>query len=178
MYNQHPYNNTVYAGNNFGVSLSTPPVYSPSVITAVVNVEQGLAVPKFVVGGVGGSAVTAALFKKGTSYSFNLWRSKRYSIGTPFTIRSINLTFTQEIASDMLIVPVLSIDNGSRLVPGTPIDYAHYLDSPHSVTLTPYNFDSNVYGEKDFCLELHFRGATLVGVVLPITIDIETEDHG
>lgn len=178
MYNHHQYNNRWYEGNNFGFNVSIPPTYSPSVITAIANVEQGMAVPKFIIGGAGGADQnTRALMKKATTYVFSMWQSKRYSIGTPFNIVEINLPLSQEPLTDTLIFPVLNFDDGERIVAGNPIRLFNYPDGGSHITLGPGNFDGNVHGERNFVLELHFRGS-LTDVLLPIKIQIETEEQG
>lgn len=178
MYNQYPYNGRWYEGNNFGVSLSTPPVYSPSVITAVANVQQGMAVPKFVMGGMTSAVGEAfALMKKSTSYVFSMWQSKRYSIGSPFNVVEINLPLSHAPETDTLIIPILNFDDGETVVAGTPIRLLDYPEGGSHITLGAANFDYDVHGERNFMLEFHFRG-TLTDVMLPINIQIETEEQG
>jgi hypothetical protein len=179
MFNHFPYNHTPFVGNNVGEALGTPPVFPTSLITAVAQIESGMAQPKFVIGGTGGTyGDTAKLFKIGTTHSYSMWRSKRYTIGAPFNVASIAFSLTGAIAADMLIIPVLNFDDGATLAEGLPIDLAHYPDGDSAVTLTPATFNYVTHGEKNVALELHFRGEALIGVQLPIVIDIETESQG
>lgn len=178
MYNHRQYNNRQYEGSNFGFDFDTPPVYSPSVITAVANVEQGVAVPKFIIGGAGGADQnTRALMKKSTSYVFSMWQSKAYLIGVPFNIVSIELPLHHEVETDDLLIPVLNFDDGDTVVAGNAIRLFEYQDAPQHIILGAGNFNYNVHGNRSFHLELHFRG-TLNAVMLPIKIEVETEEQG
>lgn len=179
MYNHHPYNQREYFGGNRAFVTSTPPVYSPSLVTAVARVEQGFSIPKFVFGGVGGAnQSTYGLFKKATTYGFSMWQSKRYVVGMPFNINDISIPLKQTPTTDTLIIPVLNFDDGENVVAGHAIDLASYQDGEKVITLSPYTFEGNVHGDRNFCLELHFRGTALATVTLPISIEIETEEQG
>lgn len=179
MFNQYQYNQTILLGDNKGYDRTIPPVYNKSIITAVARVEQGLSVPKVVMGGRGGdNASEFGLFKKSDTYSFNMWRSKRYQIGEPFNVLSIKLPLTNDLVTDMIIIPVLNFDDGEKLIAGNSIELMNYPDAPSHIELTPYTFDSNVHGDRNFALELHFRGVGLIGVTFPIDIKIETETLG
>lgn len=153
------------------------PSYNSSLITAVVRAQQGLSFPVFVAGGRGGaSGTTYALEKKGTSYTYALWRSKVYSIGGPFEVRAIKFGLTAAVASNMTITPVISLDDDSSVVSSTVINSTNYANSELFIQLAPDNFGGNVKGEKNFYLEFRFSGSALVGIMLPIMIDIETEE--
>lgn len=180
MFNQYPFNHYPYQGQLLSVVDYTElPAYNPSVITAVAHVEQGLSVPKFVIGGKGGAAQNYfALFKKSGTYGFNLFRTQRVVIGREFNLTEIIFSLTEPIAANMKIVPVLYFDNETRVVQGNVIDSTNYDESQDSITLNPANFDNNVHGTKDFFLELQFWGTDLIGVQLPINMIVETEDVG
>lgn len=155
------------------------PSYNQSIVTAVSHLEQGLSVPKFVIGGRGGGARNYhALFKKSTTHQFNLFRSQRFVVGKAFNLIQIELSLTSPISSGMSIVPVLHFDNDERKVVGTTINSTNYPNSENSLTLTAYSFNSNVHGNKDFYLELQFWGTALIGISLPVRMIIETEDVG
>lgn len=176
MFNQYPYNHAVFQGANKNYDAATPPSYNPSLITAVAHIEQGLSVPKVIMGGIGNKQ--RGLYKKSNSYSFNMWRSKRYVIGKPFNILSIKLPLTDNLVTDMIIVPVLNFDDGDKVVAGKSIELMNYTDAPAYIELSAFNFDANVHGNRNFALELHFRGTSLIGVSLPIKIELETETYG
>mgnify|MGYP001611237249 CR=1 FL=1 len=88
------------------------------------------------------------------------------------------MKLSNELVTDSLIVPVLNFDDGDRIVEGHEIDLASYTEAPFHITLTPYTFNADVHGNKNFCFELHFRGSALVGVSMPIIIELETESQG
>jgi hypothetical protein len=179
MFNQHPYNQRWYEGTNEGRDLSTPPTYSTSLITALAHIESGLSIPKVVMGGKGGTnANEYGLFKKSNNYSYNLWRSKRYNVGRPFNFVGARIPLTDNLTTDTRIVPVLNFDDGDQLVRGNVIDLYHYPDGPAYIELSAFNFGSNSHGEKNLALEFHFIGYDLIGVSLPIEIDIEIESQG
>lgn len=179
MFNQHLYNSSIYQGNNLGYDRRIPPVYSESIITAVSHVQQGLSIAQFLMGGKGGvNSQTYSLFSKGNDYAFSMWQSKRFVVGDPFNILSIGFSLTEALSDDMLIIPVLSFDDDERRIAGNIMSVDTYPGWGRSFTLTPYSFGSDVHGESNFCLEIHFRGTDLVSVALPILIDIETESQG
>lgn len=180
MFNQYPFNHYPWQGlAEPATDYTVLPTYSPSVITAVAHVEQGLSVPKFVVGGKGGAAQNYfALFKKSGTYGFNMFRTQRVVIGREFNVVEIILNLTEPIGANMKIVPVLRFDNETHSVQGNVIDSTNYDESQDSITLNPANFNYNVHGTKDFFLELQFWGTDLLGVQLPINMIVETEDVG
>jgi len=179
MYNQSPYNNDKYIGDNKQYTRNVPPIYNTSLITAVNHVEQGLSMANVIMGGKGGyNADEYGLFKKSDSYSFNMWISKRYTIGEPFNFLSAEIPLTNDLVTDMIIIPVLNFDDGERLVAGTEIELRNYPDAPSHIDLTPYTFKSDVHGDRNFALEFHFRGIGLIGISIPIVINIETEELG
>lgn len=178
MFNHYPFNGGLFSGNTFGFRLTDPPTQDTSLITTVARVEQGLSIPKVIMGGLGGNNGSEfALFKKSTSYDFQMWKSKPFLINAPFNIQTIQLTLSEDLSTDMVIVPVLSFDNDTTRVAGTVISEINYDLGTDRITLTPYNFANRVHGENNFILELHFRGTVLLGVIPPITIQLETEER-
>jgi hypothetical protein len=152
------------------------PSYNPSIITAIAHIQEGISSPKFVIGGKGGSgATTFTMQKKGTSYTFAVWRSRPFVIGKPFLVQGISFKLAKAIAANMTITPVLGFDNGSNVVEGTVINSTNYTASQRHITLYPDNFANNVRGTKDVYLELRFSGSALVPIAPPIKIEIETE---
>jgi len=179
MFNQFPFNHNVFQGDNKGYARNIPPVYNTSVITAINHIQQGLSEANVIMGGKGGSNGTEfGLFKKSNSYAFNMFTTGMFNIGEPFNILSIKLPLNNDLITDMIIIPVLNFDDGERKIAGTEIELMNYTDAPSHIDLTPYTFDSNVHGERNFVLELHFRGVGLIGISLPIEINIETEELG
>jgi len=153
------------------------PSYNTSIITAVGKVQQGIALPQFVIGGKGGSGGTSfKLFKKDTAYTFSLWRSQKYKIGRPFKINEIRIPLSAALATNMTIIPVVYFDDEATNSIGTTINSTNYPDSDKMIFLTPDNFAQALSGKKNFYLELQFTGSALIGVVMPITIDAELTD--
>lgn len=168
-------NNSVDLGNNRGWDFIGYPIYPSSVLTTLGHIQQGLSFPIFVIGGQDENG-TYNLQKKGTSYSFALWRSKVFNVGQPFNVRSIKIPMTNAIASNMVIRPKLYFDNESSEVAGVTIDSNNYSNSDDLVELGADSFRFNVHGSFNFSLELQFTGSALIGVSLPIEIEIETEE--
>lgn len=152
------------------------PAYNTSVITAVARAQLGISAPKFLIGGKGGSGgTTYSINKKTNSYTFSLWRSKVFVIDADFNIKAIYLTLTGEVGAYHTITPVIGLDDGATIVEGTIINNTNYVNSERYIVLTQSNFTGNIHGEKNFYLELRFSGAALIGVSLPIRVEIETE---
>jgi hypothetical protein len=170
--------NCVDAGGNTGwaFACNVLPAYSVSVITAMARVQEGLPTPKVIMGGKGGaSGTTYSLFKKASTYTFGVWRSKVYSFDDPFNVTGIRIPLSAAIGSNMVVVPNLYFDNGSRSAVGTPINSSNYDNNQNYIFLSPDNFENNVHGEDNFWLELQFIGTSLISVLPPIDIDVETE---
>lgn len=150
------------------------PSYNTSIITAVLKAQQGLALPKFVMGGKGGAAgATYQLQKKDTTYAFALWESEKYRIGQPFKIISIKIPLALAVAANMVITPVLKIDDDATTVAGTIINNTNYTNSEKLIFLTPDNFGGNVTGDKNFYLQLQHSGSALLPVTFPIEVKVE-----
>lgn len=150
------------------------PIYSNSIITAVGKALQGVAFPKFVIGGQGGPGGTSyELHKASTSYNFALFRSKKYLIGQRFKITEIRIPLSIALAANMTIIPVIHFDDEASSSPGTTIDSNNYPDSDKMIFLAPDNFSQGTIGQKNFYLELQFTGSALLGVNLPISIEYE-----
>lgn len=150
------------------------PVYTPSIITAVKKVLQNLPVPQFIMAGY--NASTYKLFKKSTSYVFNLWRSPVYQIGQNFDILAIRIPIHPDMTTNMSIIPVLYFDNEDSNSVGTTLNSTNYPNSDRLIYLTPKNFSNTVHGRNNFFLELQFIGSALSVVELPITIDLEVQE--
>lgn len=179
MLGSRPLGTSLLTGVSNPVNYAVLPNYSPSVITAVSHIQQGLSVPQFVIGGRGGSGQnTHWLLKKSTIYGFNLWQSEKFLIGMPFSIKRIDLQLTSPIASGITLIPVLRFDDGSTATVGTSITSTNYSNSENKIVLRPDNFNFAVRGNRNFFLELQFWGSGLIGVAMPIDIIIETENVG
>lgn len=167
--------NSTDSGNNDGWIFFLP-VYKPSLISAVTRVQQGISAPSFIIGGQQhGDSETYALFKKSNSYNFNMWRSWLFEVSKPFNITSIEIPLTGPIASGFSIIPVLGFDDGQRRVIGTTISSGNYDAGERYIKLQPDDFDFDVHGENNFYVELCFFGNGLMGIALPINIELETE---
>lgn len=154
------------------------PVYTTSVITAVQKTQQNFPFPQFIMGGKGGSAgTTYQLFKKGTTYSFSLWRSGKFLIGQPFQVKRIAIPLSAAIAANMSIIPVIQFDDEASSTVGTAINPTNYPNGEQAIILTPDNFASGVIGQKNFYLELQHNGTALLGVTFPIDIEVEILDR-
>lgn len=130
-------------------------------------------------GGKGGSGgTTYQLFSKATTYSFNLWRSQLFTIGSPFRVNvvAVKFSFASVIAANMTITPVLGFDDGSNIVSGTVINSTNYPNSEDAIIMTADNFGFNVHGINNFYLEFRFSGSALATIVLPIDIEVEKEN--
>lgn len=114
-----------------------------------------------------------ALFKKDTSYTFGLWRSKVYKIGEPFKITKMIIPLSSAIAQGREFVPILHFDDDSSLSVGNFVNDLNYPDSPQVITLTPDNFNFKVVGINSFFLEIKFTGSQLLGVTFPVLIEYE-----
>lgn len=156
----------------FGVG--TLPVYSTSLITAVQKVEQALPFTKFVI--AGRNASTYKLFKKSTTYAFNLWRSPVYQIGQNFDILAIRIPIMPDMTTNMSIIPVLYFDNEDSNSVGTTLNSTNYPNSDRLIYLTDKDFTNTVHGRNNFFLELQFTGSALSVVELPISIDLEVQE--
>ena len=152
------------------------PTYSPSLISAVHHVQQGLAAPKFIMGGRGGaSGTTYTLFKQSTTYGFTVWRSQLFTVAAPFNIVAINFQLMTPMAANMTITPVLGFDDGTTIVAGTILNSTNYPNNESAISLSPDHFGFSVHGLNNFYLEFQFSGTALTGIFLPIEIKIETE---
>lgn len=140
------------------------------------GIQQNLPFPRFVMGGVGGgSGTTYALFKKSSSYVFNVWRSPVFNIGHDFDILSIKFAVMPDMAANMSIIPVIYFDNEDSNSVGTTINFTNYPNSEKLITLTSKNFGNGVHGKNNFFIEFQFTGSALAVVELPITIELEVE---
>lgn len=148
------------------------PSRASSVITAVSRVQQNLSSPVFVMGGR--NASTYKLFKKSTTYAFNMWRSPVYRIGSKFDVMKIKFAVTPAMTTNMSIIPVLYFDNEASNSIGATINSTNYTNSERYIVLTAKNFSNATRGQDNFFLELQFTGSALAVVKLPITIEIET----
>lgn len=153
------------------------PTYHPSIVTSVLGTQQNLAFPRFVIGGVGQDGGTSySLFKKGTQYRFNVWRSPVYNIGHDFDVLAIKFSVMPRIGANMSIIPVLYFDNEESSSVGTTINNTTYPNSEKLIKLTSKSFGNAVHGRNNFFLELQFTGSALIAVELPLTIELEVED--
>lgn len=150
------------------------PTYNTSVITAVGKSQQGLAFPKFIMGGKGGpGGTTYQLFKKSDTYSFAILRSEKKLVGRPFKINEIKFLLSVAMAANMSIVPVIRFDDENSFAVGATINSTNYPNSDKYIFLTPDNFSQALSGDKNFYLELQFTGSALVGVGFPISVEAE-----
>ena len=150
------------------------PTYASSIITSVAKVAQLLPFPTYVIGGR--NASTYKLFKKSTTYVFNVWRSPVYQIGKNFDVMEITLPIYPNMTTNMSIIPVLYFDNEDSNSVGTTLNSTNYVDSERLITLTSKNFSNTVHGRNNFFLELQFQGSALAVVGLPISIDIDIQE--
>lgn len=153
------------------------PSRNSSLISAVSRVSQGLAAPSFVMGGR--SASTYKLFKKATSYVYNLIRSEVFHVGHPFLVREINIPLASLPVTNTEIIPVLYFDNEQSSSVGTAINPTNYTDPTNlTMMLTADNFPDGTRGTNNFFLELQFTGSALLPVKpgRDFTIVVETEE--
>lgn len=162
----------VDSGNNTNWLFLNLPSYPVSIITAIARVQQGLAFPKFIMGGKDEND-NFMLFKKGTSYTFSLARSDVYKIGEPFKVKTIRIPLSQPLATNEVIVPVLWFDSESNASVGTLINTTNYATGKQVIILTEDNFRNKVAGNHSFFLELRFTGSALIGATFPISVEVE-----
>ncbi len=151
------------------------PTYNPSILTASSHHRSGLNAHNLIFGGKIGEHSEYALFKKSTEYTFAMWRSQLFTIGKGFNITAIKLQLTHSVTTGNEIVPVLVFDNGSRSKNGIKINPTNYPNGERLIIQSPDVYDYQVHGTKNFYLELRFTGSALIGVKLPIVIELETE---
>jgi len=154
----------------------TLPVYDTSSLSSIARIEQGLSAPRFVVGGRGGSGGTSyALYKKGSTYTFNLFRSQVFHVGTFFRVTEISIPLSGSIDTDMEITPVVYFDNGLVSSTGTVINSTNYPDGDMLIVMNGDNFNNGLRGTNNFYIEFQFTGGTLISVAMPVTITVETD---
>lgn len=153
------------------------PVYNPSLVVTVARVQQNMAFPQFIIGGQGGvDQDEYQLFKKSSSYGFNVWRSPVYKIGSDFNILQITIPLIADIAAGMSIIPKLYFDDEARTTLAPTINLNNYDSDQKLIILTAQSFNNEVFGKYNFFLELQFWGAVLSPVSLPIYIDLDIHE--
>ena len=141
------------------------------------RVYQDMAFPGIICGGVSENGGGAALYgQTGTPfYSFALWRSRVFQVGQFFKINSIRFSIYPSVENGVEILPVLRIDNETLTSVGTTINNTNFEDGTSSFILTADNFNNGMKGTSNFYFEFQFTGTSLINVLLPINIEIETE---
>lgn len=148
---------------------------SNGLVTALKNVQQGSAFPKFIIGGTDGTNFN--LDKQSTTYQTWYWRSQVINVGSTFTVREIKLRLGTAVGANMTIVPKLFFDNEASSQAGTTINSTNYANSEKFVTLTTDDFSQNTSGSNNFYLELKGTGTALLPILLPIVIEIEIDEN-
>ena len=105
----------------------------------------------------------------GSSADRCLWQSLTYTIGQPFRINKISLSFGEVIAADTVIVPAIRVDDDSATFTLTQVDNTNYVNTERRIVLRPA-----AYGLNNFNFRLTWTGANTVSVTLPILIEGET----
>lgn len=146
---------------------------SNGLITAVSQALQGAAAPSFVMGGYDGTNYN--LDKKSTSYGTHVFRSGLFRIGRKFSIVALRLPLTAAIAANMTITPKFYFDHGATSKTGTVINSTNYPNSDKVIYQGESDYE-NVGGHHNLELELTFSGTALVGVSLPIEIEIDDDE--
>lgn len=147
---------------------------SNGVITAVAQVQQGAAFPRFIMGGTDGTNFN--LDKQSTTYGTHYWRGPVSNIGRGFSVERVALRLGAAVAANMTLVPKLFFDNESSSQAGTTINSTNYANSDRQVTMVPADFSNAVAGKNNLYLELKWTGTALLPVLLPIDIEIEVEE--
>jgi hypothetical protein len=162
-----------YSGENGGAL----PTYNPSLTCALARVNQGMALPTFVFGGVGGAGEDEyKLFKKDETYGFHLFRSEVFQIGMDFDILEITFPIIPGVTGNIEIVPKIYFDNESEVAVGNTINTTNYPNGDKLITLNSKSFSNSVHGKYNFFLEFQITGADLVTIALPINITIDVLD--
>jgi len=171
-------NNSINTSGNTGWTFTgTAPSYNTSIVTAIARIQQGFAVPKFVMGGKGGAgATTYGLFKQSTTYGLTTWRSRPFVLPQPFQFNWLRLRLSTPVTTGVLISLSLRFDNGANIVYGNNISPINYSHGETMIYMTSDNFSGKTVGNKNVVLELDFQGSVLCAVELPITMMLETLD--
>lgn len=158
------------------VASGSYPTYATSMISAIARVEQGLAFPKFIIGGQGlGQASPYQLFKKSSTYGTSYLRSPLYHVGSHFRVTEISIPFAQPIADQMNVVAVLRFDHEQSSSQSDPITSAIYTEGEQYIVLQPENFPDGARGSNNFYVEFQISGPALCTISVPINITIEIE---
>jgi len=146
-------------------------------ITSLKRVQQASNVdPKVIVGWGDGSGY--GLDKSGTGTFNSVWRSELFKINKPFRIERIRIPLGTALATNMEIVPKLIIDDGSATKTLQTINTTNYTAGARKIIYKPEELltdDAN--GENNFMLELNWGSTTQLPVLLPIEIDVITNDE-
>lgn len=149
-------------------------------ITSLKKVQQASNVaPKVLVGWGDSTAVTPAygIDKSGTGTFNNVWRSELFKINKPFYIERIRIPLGTALAANMEIVPKLIVDDGVETKTLQTINTTNYTVGARKIIYKPQELQTDdAEGENNFMLELNWGGSTQLPVLLPIEIDIITND--
>lgn len=156
----------------------TLPTYAPSLASVVARVQQGIAFPKFIVGGLNEDG-NYALFKKSNTYGFNVFRGPVWHIGFDFRVLEVDFALHKPVVADASITPVLRFDAEELSSAGTEINDTNYPDpDTQHITLNGASFPNGVKGKSHFYLEFQFNGPALMAVSLPVTVKVQNEKTG
>lgn len=111
--------------------------------------------------------------KISTTYGINVWRSPVYRIGKPFQLLRVRIPLAQAVASNMILIPKIYVDELSSNVALQTINSTNYTSSERNIT-QKLRGTYSVTGKHNFMLELRWTGSALLTVSLPITIEGET----
>lgn len=114
----------------------------------------------------------------GTQTSY--FRSNVYHVGRKFRVRRLVIPLSTNVQSGVSIIPKIMVDNETSTFDPTTNDHAGLN------VINPTNYSSNevlidqqdlsAYGEQNFYLELTFTSTITVGILPPITIEVEYVD--
>ena len=149
------------------------PTYSPSITTAMTQVQQNLPFPSFVTAAVGTSGTAYGLYKKASTYGFHVYRTQTFKVGRPFSFLKARLNLSRSLTDETEIIPVLYFDNGLTSIVGTAINNRNHSTTNLSFVLDPKTFRNQANGQYNFFLELQFTGPALISVVLPIELEVD-----
>lgn len=102
----------------------------------------------------------------------NMFSSKVFNLGKPFTIRRITIPLTAAVASGMAIYGKVYVDNELANWDLPDIKDTNFPSSERIIDFP----NLSIKGNLNFYLQFIWRGTTEVGIIPPIDIEVEVYD--
>ena len=157
--------NIMFAGGTVGSTLT--------MVTALKYAQHASFIePRFLAGWQDDAGTTDyGIDRLGSSARTAVWRSLRYTIGKPFRVNRVSIPLGAAVAANMTLIPTLFLDQESTGTALTTINNTNYAGSERRIVFYPA-----VHGNNDILLQLRWTGTTILPVVLPIVIEVETKE--